>query len=137
MKKVYKAKISEMAKVVADLEAFCLENGLDSKVLFAFNLCLDEIFTNIINYGYRGKEGEVEIEMSVKDCIAKAIVRDSAPKFNLLADAKEPNINASLEDREIGGLGIYFVKNSMDEILYARRQGFNELTLIKKLPCLK
>ena len=135
MRKVYKARISETARLAEDAEAFCAAEGVGADAAFAMNLCLDEVFTNIVEYGYRGAEGEIEVELACGGGSLRAVVRDSAPPFNPLTEAKAPDLDAALEDRQIGGLGIYFVKKQMDEVEYAYANGRNELRLSKRLPC--
>ena len=135
MKKVYAAKISEIERLVEDLEAFCGEHNIAAEILFAFNLCLDEIFTNIVDYGYKNQGGEIEIELSVGDGKMTAQISDSAPPFDPLAEVADPNLDASLEDRDVGGLGIFFVKKHMDDIAYTRANGRNILRLAKAIPC--
>ena len=135
MKKVYAANISEIARLVENLEAFCDEHNVDAPTLFAFNLCIDEIFTNIVDYGYKHLTGEIEIELTIANDKMRALISDSAPPFNPLAEVGDPKLDTNLEDREVGGLGIFFVKKQMDEVAYARRNGRNELRLTKKLKC--
>ncbi len=136
MKKRYEAKISEIIKVSTDIEAFGEEFELSMPTIFALNLCVDELFTNIVDYGYKNAADKfVDIDLEIKEGNVVLKIADDAPEFNPLKDAKEPDLNASLEDRQIGGLGVFFVKKNMDEVFYERKNNRNELTLIKKLSC--
>lgn len=143
MKKIYKADLKQLEAIAADAAAFCGEIGADPASAYALNLCLDEIFTNIVQYGYRcDASKEVEIELSKVPCgpsepgkaagIA-AVVRDDAPEFNPLLQAPAPDTQSALENREIGGLGVFLIKKNMDKVEYARRNGKNELSMFRKL----
>ncbi len=98
-----------------------------------FNLVFDELLSNVISYAYRD-EGEHEISIRIGfsgDRLSVAITDDGVP-FNPLT-AKVPDTSLSLEDREIGGLGIHLVRNLIDDISYHRRIDKNVLTLVKQL----
>ncbi|MDD5766185.1 MAG: ATP-binding protein [Candidatus Marinimicrobia bacterium] len=125
-------QIPEIEKVCDSVSAFGEENGLSTKIIFAFHLALDEILTNIISYGYRDKDEHViDINLSLQaGALALEILDDSVP-FDP-SEAPVPDINQPLEERKIGGLGIYLVKNLMDEVEYKSKDGINRLTLKKK-----
>lgn len=130
----YQNDLSELARLAADLEAFCQQQGLGDGIAHAFNLCLDELMTNIINYGFEdGGPHQIHLEMERKGDEVVATLRDSGKAFNPLNDAAEPDLQADLEDREIGGLGVFFVKQMMDAIDYRRDGNQNVLTLKKRI----
>lgn len=143
MKKIYKADLKQLKAIAADTAAFCGEIGADPASAYALNLCLDEIFTNIVQYGYRcDASKEVEIELSKVPCGSgesdkaagiAAVVRDGAPEFNPLLQAPAPDTQSAMENREIGGLGVFLIKKNMDRVEYARRNGKNELSMFRKL----
>lgn len=135
MKKIYKADVKQMTKVAEDLEIFFEEENLSPDIAFAFNLCIDEIFTNVASYAYE-KECDsniVELEIRKEPSLVRAYIRDYGKEFNPINDSKEPDLNASLEDRDIGGLGIFFLKKNMDELAYHRHGNQNELMFAKKV----
>jgi len=125
-------QIPEIEKVCDSVSTFGEENGLSTKIIFAFHLALDEILTNIISYGYRDKDEHIiDINLSLQaGALALEILDDSVP-FDP-SEAPVPDINQPLEERKIGGLGIYLVKNLMDEVEYKSKDGINRLTLKKK-----
>jgi len=125
-------QIPEIEKVCDFVSGFGEENDLSQKIIFAFHLALDEILTNIISYGYRDKDEHIiDIHLSLQaGALALEILDDSVP-FNP-SDAPVPDVNQPLEERKIGGLGIYLVKNLMDEVEYKSIDGVNRLTLKKK-----
>ena len=93
------------------------------------NTALEEVFVNVASYAYE-KGGTVEVTLSKYKDHIKFVFKDNGKPFNPL-DMKDPNITASSEDREIGGLGIYMVKKIMDDVSYEYINNQNILTLIK------
>ena len=86
-----------------------LGENADGKLVFELELICEEVFVNICNYAYGENVGKAEIEVSkLSDCIVVKFI-DSGKKFNPLEIA-EPNIHTPLEERSIGGLGIFMTK---------------------------
>ncbi len=132
--KTYVAKLDSLDEIYVDVENFCKEARVDDKTKYALNLCLDEIFTNIVSYGYKGDESKnVEIELKREAKEISATVRDDAPAFNPLEDAAMPDISADTENREVGGLGVFFIKKNMDKLSYKRENGKNQLTMARNI----
>ncbi|WP_309380007.1 ATP-binding protein [Cerasicoccus frondis] len=129
----YHNDLSELEKLAADLETFGDEHMVNPAVVHAFNLCLDEILTNIISYGFEdGSDHRVDLDIEMQDDLVVAKMTDNGKEFNPLTDAKDPDLDAAIEDREIGGLGIFFLKQMMDELEYEHVNGCNCLTMKKK-----
>ena len=85
IKNTYSASLENLEKIFADAEKFCEEINADAKTTYALNLSLDEIFTNIVSYGYKGdssKNVEIELEKSNDEIVAT--ISDTAPRFNPL-----------------------------------------------------
>ena len=106
-----------------------------SQTLFQIDLAVEEIFVNISHYAYSPDKGTVQIDCSVEktaDAPAKLTVSftDRGKAFNPLAKP-DPDITLSVEEREIGGLGIFLTKKYMDSVLYERKDNQNILTLTK------
>lgn len=104
------------------------------KALRQINIAIDEIFGNIAQYAYQPETGPVTIRLEVVEEPLSAIItfKDKGIPFDPLQTA-EPDISLSAEERQSGGLGIYLVKKSMDEVVYAYRNGKNILKLKKNL----
>ena len=100
-----------------------------NKDITMINTALEEIFVNVANYAYVDK-GTIEITLSRYQNKVTFVFKDNGKPFNPL-DRKDPNITASSEEREIGGLGIFMVKKIMDEVIYEYVNNQNVLTLIK------
>lgn len=122
--------IKNIPPAIEFVNAFLKENNLD----FAkkADVVFDEILSNIAKYSYKDDSGEIEVfcdyDSSTKTISFKFI--DSGIEFNPLAVA-EADTSASVNDRPIGGLGIFIVRNLMDEVSYQRVSGKNILTLKK------
>lgn len=101
-----------------------------SRDITMINTALEEVFVNVAKYAYDEK-GTVEVSLSNDKSKVIFVFRDSGKPFNPLEKA-DPNINASSDEREIGGLGIFMVKKIMDEVHYEYKDNKNVLTLIKK-----
>ncbi len=109
------------------------KNSAPSKIIALTNIVLDEIFTNICHYAYPpSAEGTVSVRCSVggQPVFLSLVFRDKGKPFNPLNKA-DPDTSAKIEDREIGNLGIFMVKQITDSVEYEYKNGENVLTLIK------
>ena len=97
-------------------------------------VAIDELFGNIAKYAYKDGAGKVEVQVEVtgETPVAAVTFIDSGIPYNPLKKA-DPDITLSAKERSIGGLGIYIVKKTMDEIWYDYRDGKNVVTIRKKL----
>ena len=126
-------ELREIVAAAAKIDAFCEEQELAPEIAYAVNLSIDEILTNTISYGYDDDEPH-RIEIIVRreaDSLVVVIVDDSAP-FDLSA-TPEADVEATLEDREVGGLGLFLVHQMMDKVEYERVDGCNVVTLTKSM----
>ena len=126
-----KSKLSELKSLCRYLEDCGNVMKLPQKCLFEINLGLDELFTNIISYGFKD-ESEHQIKFSLaKDRNTLVVhVEDDGRPFNPL-EAAGPEVSQDLDSINIGGLGIHLVKKMVDEIGYQRAEGKNKLILKK------
>ncbi len=127
-------EIGELARISTAVEELGQAEDWPPDLVYQVNLVLDELVVNIINYGHEGDPNhEIEIGLAWEvDALTIEIVDDS-PAFNPLSDAPEPDLSSALEDRRVGGLGVYLVHTLMDELHYRREQDRNHLTLIKQI----
>jgi len=108
------------------------ELGLIEKDVFQLQLAVDEVASNIILHGYTHQTGPIHLTIwKEKDKIIIQI-QDRGEPFNPL-EADEPDLQAPLEERSPGGLGIHFLKTVTDSVHYQFKDGKNILTLIKTL----
>jgi anti-sigma regulatory factor (Ser/Thr protein kinase) len=107
--------------------------GLSEDCFFDINISLDELFTNVVSYGFKDNlEHPIMFTLHMDIDTLLICVEDDGIPFNPL-EAKEPEIPLDLGDFKIGGLGIFIAKKLMDDICYKRVSGKNNLTLIKSL----
>ncbi len=107
--------------------------GLESPLLGDFRLVVDEAVTNIVLHGYGGQGGPVEMAMERAGDTVVVRIRDQAPSFNPDAVA-EPALDTALAQRNPGGMGIFLMRQMMDEVTFQSLPGGgNELRLVKHL----
>ena len=106
--------------------------GLPQELNMPINLALEETVTNVMLYAYPGKSGQVLVEADTSPGQVIFTISDSGIAFDP-TQQKEPDITQGVEERPIGGLGIFLVRQIMDEIRYERKEDKNVLTLVKKL----
>ena len=132
-KVILENRLDELQRFITTLTEFARVGGLPEEVSFSVQLAIDELFTNIVSYGYDDEEShQVEIKMSVQERELRIDLIDDAKQFDPLHEAAQPDLDASLEDRRIGGVGIHLVKTMMDEVSYKYEDSKNHLTLKKK-----
>jgi len=128
-----KSSLSELDKLCRHLETFGQKVGLSKKFIFEINLVLDELFTNIISYGF-DDAGKHVIKVTItpgNEELCLCIEDDGIP-FNPI-EFETPDVTCSVEECKIGGLGIHIIKKLIDDICYQRCGPKNVLTLKKKL----
>jgi anti-sigma regulatory factor (Ser/Thr protein kinase) len=120
-----------MERVIAFLEQMEKKWNLPAALIPSINLVLEEALTNVIFYAYEeDTENEIEVDFELKDKQLILVITDSGKPFDPTKKS-EPDINLSAEDRPIGGLGIFLIKQVMDEVSYQRNGKFNQLTMLK------
>ena len=108
--------------------------GCSMKVMMQIEIAVEEIFVNIVHYAYNPQVGKATVRCEVTDNPMQVIIQflDSGIPFDPMAK-EDADITLSAEERNIGGLGIYMVKQSMDEVNYEYKDGKNVLTIRKVL----
>ncbi len=129
-----KNDLDEIGRLAEQVEAFGELIGMTAKEVFEVNMSMDEIITNIISYGYDdGDEHQILVEITRDRRTLSILIEDDGKAFNPMADAPEADTESSLEDRQIGGLGIHLVKTVMNDVIYSWRNGRNQLVMKKEL----
>ena len=123
-----------IAKGIEPIIALLEDHDSDFKLLNKIELALDELYTNIASYAYEPGTGDIEIDYDLDEetRLLTVVVADRGKAFDPLAK-EDPNIALPAQGRKIGGLGIFIVKQVMDEVSYRREDGKNILTLKKKV----
>ena len=127
--RVFKADVKELDNLFEYSSRLLNQLDFSNRDVIMINTALEEIFVNVAHYAY-DNEGTVEITLSRANNKVSFVFKDNGKPFNPL-ERKDPNITASSDEREIGGLGIYMVKKIMDEVHYEYTNSQNVLTLIK------
>lgn len=103
--------------------------GFGAERLGEIELVLEELLVNVFNYAYPGGQGEVEVSCAAEpDGRLRVEIADAGVPFNPLT-REDPDLEADLAERGVGGLGIFFVKRLVDDVRYRREGGKNILTL--------
>jgi len=137
VKKVYtfelKSKLSELDRLCLNCEEIGQSIGVSDKSVFELNLALDELFTNIISYGFQDNhEHIIKIRITVEGDQLQMRIEDDGVPFNPL-ESKTPDFQCGIEECKIGGLGIHLIKKLMDDVQYQRVADKNILVLRRKI----
>jgi serine/threonine-protein kinase RsbW len=124
---------AELPALTRFLQDFWSECGLPPAQALNFELALEEVFMNVVMHGSpAGRVGRVEVFLALVDQAVTLTVEDDGPPFDpLLLPA--PDITAGLESRRVGGLGVFLVRQVMDNVRYQRRETMNQLQMTKNL----
>ena len=128
--KTFEANHESLPAAMAFLEEQMDKLNIDMKKQMQISIAVEELFVNIVHYSYSESGGEVELQIDENAQLIIALIDSGAP-FNPL-ERKDPDINAPIEEREIGGLGIYMAKQNADKIEYEYKDGKNIVTIYKK-----
>lgn len=123
-------QISELERLSQWVERAGQELDLSARQVFHLNLALEEIVTNVMKYAYGpGADRSIKLEMEALPESLTVRVIDSGPEFNPLS-LPEPPTDLPLDQRRVGGVGIYLTEKVIDRLAYRRRGEFNEFTLV-------
>jgi len=124
---------AELDKLCRNLEQFGNTLGLTKKCIFQINLALDEIFTNIVSYGYQdGDNHWIKVAITHENGTVVIRIEDSGVAFDP-DSVEDPDTIDDIDCCPVGGLGIHLIKKLMDEIVYERCGEKNVLTLKKNI----
>jgi serine/threonine-protein kinase RsbW len=122
-------RIAEVARLVDAVESFGTHAGLSPDLTYRLTLSLDEIVSNVIRHGYSDTNDHVvEVRLSIRDGVVTSVIEDDGHPYDP-RESPEPDLSMPVEQRGPGGLGIFLVRQMMDSIDYARRDGKNVLTV--------
>ncbi len=128
-----KAVDDNLDEVLAFVDGHLEEQDCPMRIQMQMDIAVEELFVNVAHYAYAPETGDVTIRFDVPDCDSVSITFiDSGVPYDPLAKP-DPDVTLSAEERQIGGLGIYMVKKSMDDMRYAYEDGQNILTIVKKI----
>ena len=131
---IMKNEMTEVGRLRTFFFSVCREYGIDEETAKTLNLALEEWVANVIGYAYpKGMRGHVEVTADVTDNVLTLVIKDHGTPFDP-TQYKEIDVDAGLDERAIGGLGIHLIQSIMDKVDYERTvDGYNRLTLTKKV----
>ena len=129
-----KAELDRIGEVVAFIEEQLEAVDCPMKAQMQIDMAVDELFSNIAHYAYGEGTGEATIgfDFDADTRTASVTFEDAGVPYDPLKKT-DPDVSLSAEEREVGGLGIFLVKKTMDAMEYERRDGINRLTIRKKV----
>ncbi len=128
-----KNHVSELERVSQFVEEIGEEQGLSMELRMNLNLVMEEMVSNVIFYAYpEGTEADIELTAESNGKELTFVLSDRGREFDPTAK-KDPDTSVNPADREIGGMGIYIVKNIMNKVTYQRLEGKNLLTMKKNI----
>jgi len=127
------ANLSEIPRVSAAIEETMRTCAFSDDAILDMQLAVEEAVSNTILHGYRGAVGQVTIAIQAMHELVQVRIEDHAPPFDPLSHP-DPYRESELAERRIGGLGIYLMRQVVDEIIYQYIDRKNVLTLVKKKP---
>ena len=126
-----KNRLSELDTLEEKVHGFSEQLGFTEKSNCKINLVLEELFTNIVSYGYSDdSEHEIQFAITHENGNLTIQIEDDGIPFNPLG-ASDPDLECILEERTVGGLGIHLIKKLMDDVLY-QRCGEKNVLILKK-----
>lgn len=132
-RKILPAALDHLHEAMGVVVSFAEEQGFPPDRIMEIELSVEEALVNIINYAYPNGNGDMEISctLSGQDRFIVEITDKGIP-FNVLS-IEDPDIASDVEDRKIGGLGIFFIKRLMNDVVYSRKEGRNilRMTILK------
>lgn len=131
---IFPARFDQLEIVRQFTTQAAADAGLDERSICSVEMAVDEACSNIIEHAYEGiKDGEIECTCECDTESFTVILRDHGRAFDILK-VPAPDLDASLEERQVGGLGIYLMRQLMDEVQYDHLgEAGNVLTMVKRL----
>ncbi|NOR75985.1 MAG: SpoIIE family protein phosphatase [Draconibacterium sp.] len=130
---ILKNQLEEIDRLNEHFEEFCETNQVPPKIFMKFNIVFDELINNIVSYAYKDdEEHNIEVIINITEDHLVVSIEDDGIAFNPF-NLATPDTSASIEDRDIGGLGVHLVRNLMDNFSYKRFVKKNMTTLYKNI----
>lgn len=125
--------ITELARLNTAIDAFGQGHHWSPKTLFQVKLALEEAVTNILSYGFDGQQTQlIWLKVVQEGRLLSIVLTDNGTPFDPL-ERPPPDLDSNLEDRMVGGLGVYLIRQMMDNVSYQRQDGCNKLCMMKNV----
>ena len=132
IEKKYEATADSLPEAMSFVEELLEQHDAGIKASMAITVALEEMFINIVHYAYPDSTGEIEMDIDFDGDDIIIHLKDNGIEFDPMAK-EDPDITLSAEDRQIGGLGIYMVKKSMDHCEYHRENDVNHFMMRRNI----
>ena len=115
--------------ISTQVERMAEEDDWSPKLLYLIQLCLEELALNAMTYGREG--GLSEFQVSITPGLEEIVLElhDNGAAFDPTKDAPIPDVDRAIDDRPVGGLGIFLIREMVDDLVYRREEGWNHLTI--------
>ncbi len=128
------AQISEIEGITEAIRVWADEHAIPARIINSVILMLDELLTNVVTHGYAQDDGgEMDVSLNLQAHAIEVVIRDSATAFDPFS-IPEPDTSLGVDEREIGGLGVHFVRKMADSFSYHRDGEINEVRFSKNFP---
>ena len=129
-----KAVLENVPRAIECVTEWAQKAGFDERALYEIQLAVDEACANVVDHAYQGADpGDIEVSCCLDDQILTVQVRDWGTGFDLTSVA-DPDLDAPLEERTLGGLGLFLVRQVMDNVQFRSDPELgNELMMSKRL----
>ena len=123
----------QLTEIVDEIEALGERDGWSSNLVFRVSLVIEEQVQNVLDHAYSdgrsAADGLIEVAITSEDDGVEIEIIDDGPPFDPLPQAPEPDLTSPVEERRVGGLGVYFIRTLMDEVVYSRESDQNRLRM--------
>ena len=128
------ATIENLSMVNEMVDRVLTDNDCPARIQMQIDVAVEEIYVNIASYAYHPGKGDATVSISILSEPKRAVITfsDSGTPYDPLKKP-DPDVTLGAEERQIGGLGIYMVKKSMDDVTYSYSEGQNILTIVKNI----
>ena len=127
------AQLDELSGLQAQVAQFGAAQGWPPDWEYQVELVIEELVVNIVNYGFaEGRRGRVELALDFGPDALTIDIVDNGRAFDPFEEAPPPDLDSTVDERPIGGLGVHFVKTMMDEVSYRREGDKNHVKLVKR-----
>ncbi|MFA5262408.1 MAG: anti-sigma regulatory factor [Opitutaceae bacterium] len=129
---VLPGRLESLDQVADYIHAAATEAGFDKKIAYKLHLAVDEVATNIVTHAYqeKGIDGEIYLNAVIDDKDLTLHVEDTGEAYDPTTREAPADLDKPLEERGVGGLGIFLAKRSVDSLHYERRGDRNRMTFV-------
>ncbi len=126
-------RLEELQRIAAAVDELAEQESWPPGMAARVNLVIEEFGINVMNYGYDEGVHTFDINLSSDDGLLTIEIIDDGKQFNPLEDAPEPDTESSIEDRPIGGLGLFLVRTMTEDLQYRWEDSKNHSTMVMRI----